>query len=62
MSFDVFLLFFNAVFTTVLSSLIVIWILRTQYLPVIKRLEEESAVEGGDRDGTDLHNSRGGEA
>jgi hypothetical protein len=62
MSFDVFLLFFNAVLTTVLSSLIVIWILRTQYLPVIKRLERESSAEGRDRDGTESHNSRGGEA
>lgn len=49
MSFDVFLLFFNAVFTTVLSSIIVIWILRTQYLPVIRRLEEEAPGEREDR-------------
>lgn len=59
MSFDVFLLFFNAVITTVLSSLIVIWILRTQYLPVIKRLENESTVEGRDRNDPGQHSSSG---
>lgn len=59
MSFDIFLLFFNAVITTVLSSLIVIWILRTQYLPVIKRLENESTVEGGDRNEPGRHSSSG---
>lgn len=51
MNFDVFLLFFNAVITTVLSSLIVIWILRTQYLPVIRRLEDQASNEGGDQGG-----------
>lgn len=45
MNFDVFVLFFNAVLTTVLSSAIVIWILRKQYLPVIRRLENESSGE-----------------
>lgn len=59
MSFDVFLLFFNAVLTTVLSSLIVIWILRTQYLPVIKRLENESTAEGRDRNDPGHHSSSG---
>ncbi|GGK35403.1 hypothetical protein GCM10010965_30490 [Caldalkalibacillus thermarum] len=43
MNFDVFLLFFNATLTTVLSAVIVIWILRKQYLPVIKRLEQEQS-------------------
>ncbi len=59
MNFDVFLLFFNAVITTVLSSLIVIWILRTQYLPIIKRLENESTVEGGARNEPGRHSSSG---
>jgi hypothetical protein len=43
MNFDVFLLFFNAVFTTALSAIIVLRILRKQYLPVIRRLEDERA-------------------
>lgn len=45
MNFDVFILFFNAVITTVLSSVIVIWILRKQYLPTIRRLESEASSE-----------------
>ena len=35
------ILFSNAIFTTVLSAGIVIWILRKEYLPTIKRLENE---------------------
>ncbi|KKB34445.1 hypothetical protein [Bacillus thermotolerans] len=35
------LLFVNAILTTLLSAGIVIWILRKEYLPTIKRLEEE---------------------
>jgi flagellar biosynthesis/type III secretory pathway M-ring protein FliF/YscJ len=38
---EVLFLFANAVLTTVLSAVIVLWILRKQYLPVIRRLEEE---------------------
>jgi hypothetical protein len=41
MNFDVFVLFFNAVLTTVISAGIVVWILRRDYLPVIRRLERE---------------------
>ncbi|PTL38387.1 hypothetical protein [Alkalicoccus saliphilus] len=41
MNMDVFILFFNAFMTTVLSSAVVIWILRKQYLPVIRQLEAE---------------------
>ncbi|WP_167553043.1 hypothetical protein [Evansella clarkii] len=41
MNTHVFILFFNAFLTTLLSSGIVIWILRKQYLPVIRKLERE---------------------
>ncbi len=41
MNLEVLFLFANAVLTTVLSAVIVLWILRKQYLPVIRRLEEE---------------------
>jgi F0F1-type ATP synthase membrane subunit b/b' len=50
MNFDVFLLFFNAVFTTALSAIIVLWILRKQYLPVIRRLEDERAEKASQVD------------
>lgn len=40
MNVDVFLLFFNAVITMVMAAAIVIWILRREYLPAIKRLEK----------------------
>ncbi|WP_375536457.1 hypothetical protein [Alteribacillus sp. HJP-4] len=45
MNADVFVLFFNAFLTTLISSGIVIWILRKKYLPVIKKLEEKSDQE-----------------
>jgi hypothetical protein len=45
MNFDVFLLFFNAALTTVVSAGVVIWILRKRYLPVIKRLERETSSD-----------------
>ena len=51
MNWDVFFLFFNAVITTVLSAVIVIWILRTQYLPVIRRLENKTSEEGAEESG-----------
>lgn len=35
------LLFGNAIATTVISAGIVIWILKKEYLPTIKKLEEE---------------------
>ena len=40
MNVDVFLLFFNAMITMVMAAAIVIWILRREFLPVIKRLEK----------------------
>jgi len=43
MNFDVFLLFFDVMVTMVFVSGIVLWILRKDYLPVIRRLERESA-------------------
>ncbi len=44
MNTDVFILFFNAILTTVASSAIVIWILRKQYLPVIRELEKSGSA------------------
>lgn len=41
MNFHVFLLFFNVMVTMVFVSGIVLWILRRDYLPVIRRLERE---------------------
>lgn len=41
MNIDVFILFFNATFVTILSCVIVLWILRKQYLPRIKEEEEK---------------------
>ncbi|WP_198029776.1 hypothetical protein [Bacillus sp. J33] len=35
------LLFGNAIATTVISAGIVVWILKKEYLPTIKKLEEE---------------------
>jgi hypothetical protein len=57
---DVLFLFFNAIITTVLSALIVIHILRSQYLPVIRRLENESRVESRDRDESEQRDLPGG--
>ena len=44
MKFDVFLLFFDVMVTMLFVSGIVLWILRKDYLPVIRRLERESAA------------------
>lgn len=41
MNIDVFILFFNATFVTILSCVIVLGILRKQYLPKIKEEEEK---------------------
>ncbi|MGD6964433.1 hypothetical protein ACQCVB_19710 [Fictibacillus phosphorivorans] len=41
MNSGLWLLFGNAILTTVLSSGLVIWILRKEYLPTIKKMEEE---------------------
>ncbi|MFZ4451233.1 hypothetical protein [Salibacterium aidingense] len=45
MNIDVFILFFNAFLTTLLSSAVVIWILRKKYLPVIRKMEKEQQEE-----------------
>ena len=47
MNVDVFILFFNATLTTMLSAVIVLVILRRRYLPVIRRLEAEQGVSAG---------------
>lgn len=41
MNFDVFILFLNATLIPIISAIVVIAIFRKQYLPVIKRLENE---------------------
>ncbi|WP_191991835.1 hypothetical protein [Bacillus aerolatus] len=44
MNIGALLLFSNAILTTLLSAGIVIWILRKEYLPTIKRLEKEEEL------------------
>lgn len=61
MNVDVLFLFFSAIITTVLSAVIVIGILRKQYLPVIRRLENESMDESSERDGSERRDSSGEE-
>lgn len=59
MNIDVFILFFNATFVTILSCVVVLWVLRKQYLPRIKEEEEEKQKvlqENGNN-----HNSSKGE-
>lgn len=41
MNIGAWILFGNAILTSVLASAIVIWILRKEYLPAIKKLDEE---------------------
>jgi hypothetical protein len=41
MNFDVAFLFFSATITLLAAVGIILWILRREYLPVIKRLEKE---------------------
>lgn len=41
MNIDVFILFFNATFVTILSCVIVLGILKKQYLPVIQEEERK---------------------
>lgn len=41
MNIEVLILFINATLVTVVSSIVVIAILRKQYLPVIKEMEEK---------------------
>lgn len=52
MNFDVLILFFNAFLSTALSTGIVIWILRTQYLPAIREEEERRSKAGVPKGGT----------
>ncbi len=49
MNVDVLILFMNAFLTTALSIGIVIWILRTQYLPTIRK-EEKKLRDSGKAD------------
>ena len=49
MNIDVFILFFNATFVTVLSCVIVLGILKKQYLPVIQE-EERKQKEQSETD------------
>lgn len=55
MNVDVFFLFLSAVLTTVLSSAIVILILRRRYLPVIRQLESERPKDGRSRAQPEQH-------
>jgi hypothetical protein len=52
MNIDVFILFFNATFVTILSCVVVLGILKKQYLPVIQEEErkqrEQSEVDEGE--------------
>ena len=52
MNIHLFILFLNTILTTLLSVVIVFWILRKEYLPVIRRLEKEhtSGKEGDQED------------
>lgn len=45
MNIDVFVLFLNAFLTTLISSVIVVIILRRKYLPAIRKLEQEQEQE-----------------
>lgn len=47
MNVEVLILFLNATLVTVLSSVIVIGILRKQYRPVIRQMEEEEEQNQG---------------
>lgn len=48
MNIDVFILFLNAFLTTFISSIVVIWILRKKYLPVIRKLEKGEKISDTD--------------
>jgi hypothetical protein len=50
MNIDVLLLFFNATLSMALAAIIVIGILRREYLPTIRRLEEEELQEAAASD------------
>lgn len=59
MNLDVFILFFNAIFVTILSCVIVLRILKTQYLPVIKE-EEEKQKQSNSEDNEEVSDFKGG--
>jgi len=51
MNIDVLILMVNIMFTMLCVGVIVLWILRREYLPVIRRLEQEEraqAAAGGE--------------
>lgn len=53
MNIDVFILFFNATLVTIISCVVVIGILRKQYLPVIQEEENKQRnVQDNDRENT----------
>ncbi|WP_252314242.1 hypothetical protein [Sinobaca sp. H24] len=57
MNIDVFVLFLNAFLTTLISSVIVVIILRRKYLPAIRKMEQEQKNSGqqpeSERSGTE---------
>lgn len=57
MNIDVFVLFLNAFLTTLISSVIVVIILRRKYLPAIRKMEQEQKNAGqqpeSERSGTE---------
>ena len=61
-NFDVFLLFFNALLSVALVAVIVVRILRREYLPVIRRLEAaESATSSEKAEAGSTRSSEDGE-
>ncbi|MBM7713555.1 hypothetical protein MHB50_05390 [Siminovitchia sp. FSL H7-0308] len=48
MNTGVLILFVNAIVTTLISSAVVIWILKKEYLPTIKKLEADMRSKEGD--------------
>lgn len=59
MKFDVFLLFFVVMLTVLFVSGIVLWILRRDYLPVIRRLERERESRERPRAGNERDTASG---
>ena len=52
MNLDVFFLFFNAFLSMLLGAIIIFWILRREYRPTLRRLEEEEASTRNPRPST----------
>ncbi|UOQ44277.1 hypothetical protein MUN89_20895 [Halobacillus salinarum] len=50
MNVDVLILFLNCILTTVISSVVVMFILRKQYKPAIQRLEREQEEQADYQD------------